>query len=197
MVIDFKNGIVGENPCGIKVKDGLVTAVGHTVEEVTFCNFPILTALDLEFINCVFENCTQVSINCGQVKNCRFHRLETLYLENCDLMDCTFRHLYTDQHCIICLEDGSISGCTFKDVKLENEAVLCEAVGDVWVGNCHFSGVRMDRKDKMLFRYIKTVGKLFKRKKEISILDEGSCTGLEWITGLDGATEIGSFKIHI
>ena len=196
MVIDFKNGITGENPCGVKIVDGLLTADTRTVEEVTFCNFPIITALDLEFRNCAFENCSQISINCGQVKHCRFHKVETLYLENVDLLDCTLRHLWTDNHCIICLDDGSISGCTFMDVRLKNNAVLCDAAGDVYVGSCKFSGIRMDRKDRLLFRSIVTVGRIFKRKKEVDILDAESCTGLEWITGLDGAIEIGSFHTH-
>lgn len=194
MVIDFKSGIHGDNLCGVKIADGLLTAEKAVVENVTFCNFPRITAISYNFKNCAFEDCNQISFTHCQIENSRFHRLETLFLENSNLQDCTLRHLWTDHHCVICLEDGSISGCTFKDVRLENNSYLCDAVGDVWVGKCKFSGIRTDRKDKKLFHCEETVRKIFKRKKEFDILDEESCTGLEWITGLDGAIEIGSFR---
>ena len=197
MVIDFKNGIHGENPYGVKVVDGLLSADYRCIEGITFCNFPRITAISYDFKNCAFENCNQLSFSSGQLEACRFHRLETIYLENSNLQDCELRHLWTNHHCVICLEDGSISGCTFKDVRLENNSYLCDAVGDVWVGKCKFSCIRTDRKDKKLFRCVDTVGRFFKRKKEFDILDEESCTGLDWITGLDGAIEIGSFRTSL
>ena len=197
MVIDFKNGIQGENPCGVKIVDGLLTASARTIEGVTFCNFPRITAIGCDFTNCAFENCHQISFTCGQIEGCRFHRLETLYLENSNLQDCELRHLWTDHHCVICLEDCSISGCTFKDMRLESNSYLCDAVGDVWVGKCKFSCIRTDRKDKKLFHCEETVGRIVKRKKEFDILDKESCTGLEWISGLDGAIEIGSFRTRL
>jgi hypothetical protein len=80
---------------------------------------------------------------------------------------------------------------------LENNSYLCDAVGDVYVSACKFSRIRTDRKDKKLFHCVETVGRFYKRKKEFDILDEESCTGLEWITGLDGTIEIGSFRTSL
>jgi hypothetical protein len=105
--------------------------------------------------------------------------------------------LWTDNHCVIRLEDGSISGCAFKDVRIENNSYLCDAVGDVYVSNCKFKHIRTDRKDKNVFHCADTVGRIFKRKRERNIVDEESCSGLEWVTGLDGAIEIGSFRTRL
>lgn len=194
MLLDFKIGIQGDNPCGVKIVDGFLTAEVRLVRGVTFCNFPRITAIDLDFQNCAFEDCDQISFTGGQVENCRFHRLETLYLENANLQDCTLRHLWTDNHCVIRLEDGSINGCVFNDVRLENNSYLCDAVGDVYVSSCKFKHIRTDRRDKNVFHCADTVGRIFKRKRERNIVDEESCSGLEWVTGLDGAIEIGSFR---
>ena len=196
MVIDFKNRNYGDNPHGVNVVDGVITASDRLIEGVTFCNFPRITAICYDFKNCVFEDCNQISLTVGQIESCRFHRVEMLRLENSNLQNCELRHLWADRNCVIRLEDGSISGCAFKDIRLENNAYLCDAVGDVWIGNCKFSYVRTDRKDKKLVRCVVPVGRIFKRKKHINVLDEKSCTGLEWITGLNGVIEIGSFRMR-
>ena len=59
-----------------------------------------------------------------------------------------------------------------------------------------FKYIRKDRNDKELFICEENVGKIFKRKKRYTIVDEESCTGLEWITGLNGVVEIGSFRMR-
>ena len=196
MVIDYKNGIQGENVQNVQIVDGLLSSDGRTIENVTFCNFPRITAVNKVFVNCAFEDCGVMTISGGKLKDCRLHRVDTLYLENANAEGCQFRHLRCEDDCVICLEDGEITDCSFADVVLKNESYLCDAVGDVWVSGCKFKYIRTDRKDKELFICEETAGKIFKRKKRYTIVDEESCTGLEWITGLNGVVEIGSFRMH-
>ena len=179
MVIDFKYGITGENPCGVKIVDGELTAKTDIVEEVTFCNFPRIKVKGLNLYNCAFEDCAQISITKGQVENCRFYRLKTLYLGNTILRTCILRHLHCENHSLLYMEDSLITGCTFGDISLEKGTVICSAIGKSWVDDCNFFDIRMNRKISLLFRQIEFVGRIIKRKREINILAPESHANLE------------------
>ena len=51
-------------------------------------------------------------------------------------------------------------------------------MGDVWVESCSFENICTDRKDRERFLCEETVGKIFKKKVQFSIVDQASCKGL-------------------
>lgn len=54
-------------------------------------------------------------------------------------------------------------------------------MGDVRVESCSFENICTERKDRELFFFEETVGKIFKKKVQFSIVDEASCKGLDGV----------------
>ena len=163
-----------------------ITVEGDTVKcnyaeiaGIVFRGYPMLRMDDLTVENCTFENCNTVCFDDCKVNNCRFYGVETVYADRTHIDGCDFEHLRCDNDCVLCLEDSEVSFCTFKDVKLTNEAHLINGTSDVWVESCSFEDVSTDREDRELFFCEETVGKIFKKKVQLRIVDTSSCNGLD------------------
>ena len=146
---------------------------GHTFRNFHHLNFEEGT----ELVNCVFEDCINLSFDECKIKNCVFCRVESVELMDCEAIESRFEELLSDNGEILILTDSTLSDCAFVDVELRDESYLCEGYGSAWVERCSFKNIRTDRPDRELFRCVETRGKIFKRTKEFSIIDEDSCTG--------------------
>ena len=165
----------------VEVEDGILRCSGTKLSHAVFRNYPMLQIDDLRLEECVFENCHTVYFADCKVNNCHFDNIQTIYVDRSPVSGCEFTNLLCDNDCVICLEDSEVSYCTFKDVVLTNEAHLVSGVGDVWVESCSFENICTDRKDRELFFCEETVGKIFKKKVQFSIVDEASCKGLDQV----------------
>lgn len=175
----FDHGIMSDRCTFLKLEDGILTCSGSKVSHATFRNYPNLQVDGLCLEECVFENCHTVNLSDCKVENCRFDSLDTLYANSTQLSGCEFVHLRCDDDCVLSLEDSEVSYCSFSDVKLINESHLISGVGDVWVESCSFENVCTDRDDRELFYCEGTVGKIFKKKVQLCMVDESSCSGLD------------------
>lgn len=155
--------------------------VGHT-----FRGFPGLEfGQGVEIADCVFENCADLCFEGCGIKGCTFRNVWALTMQDCDVENTRFEKLRGDEVEIISLEESTLSHCAFEDIELKNGAYLGEGYGSALVDFCSFKNVRTDRADGKLFHCAKTRGKLFKRARELSIVDEDSCTGLDEVEIVD------------
>ncbi|MBQ9761878.1 MAG: hypothetical protein IJV82_02240 [Oscillospiraceae bacterium] len=178
MVI-FDCGFENNQYTYIAVEEGTLKCRGTKVSHAVFRNYPMLQIHNLRLEECIFENCHTVYFADCKVNNCHFDNIQTIYVDRSPVSGCEFTNLRCDNDCVICLEDSEVSYCTFKDIELTNEAHLTSGVGDVWVESCSFENICTDRKDRELFFCEETVGKIFKKKVQFSIVDEASCNGLD------------------
>lgn len=163
----------------VEIEEGRLKCRGTKLTHAVFRNYPMLQIDELRLEDCVFENCHTVYFADCKVNNCHFDDIQTLYVDRSPVSGCAFTNLRCDNDCVICLEDSEVSYCSFKDVELTEGAYLATGVGDVWVESCSFENIRTDRKDRELFFCEETVGKIFKKKVQFSIVDEASCKGLD------------------
>jgi hypothetical protein len=185
----YKEKIYSVTRITMKATDGVVAY--HT-----FRNFEKLEFEDgTKIVDCVFEDCGDITFDECAIEGCTFKRVETVFLTRSSVNNCSFSELVCDNDLILSVEDTTIAQCRFDDVELRNNSYLCDGVGTSWVEQCNFSHIRSSRDDKEIIHCEETVGKIFKRKKEFCIVDKDSCTGLNCIAGLDGAIEIGSFSL--
>lgn len=170
-----------------------ITATKTVYENCTFRNFPNLNADGVQFYNCIFEDCAHLSLESSDAYDCTFRRVGDLYMLRSVIKKSKFYELksnpetFCDSDSPIFMEEGKILFCTFEDVELHNDAWLCEAYGKCFVDHCAFRNCRTERSDRNLFHCEKTVGKIFKKQADVSIVDEKTQKALRFIAGLDGA----------
>lgn len=187
MVLDWKENRDFALQNGIKVNtvvfgstpEILLEASSGIFENCTFRNFHQLHINDICVKGCTFEDCGTIYVDEGLISGCTFRRVSDIVVTSCDIRESHFVELRGKTEQIIALEDGEISHCTFDDIELRNGTYLCDAVGDVSVEHCNFTNCRTDREDRELFHCEEIRGKIFKRKKEFDIVDDGTCTGLD------------------
>ena len=196
MIFDWNSSKPEALESGMRVHDlcgyTLVTMkpTDGRVENHVFRNFHHLNIEEgAEIVNCVFEDCVNLSFDECKIKNCVFRRVASVELMDSEVFGTRFEKLASDNGEILILTDSTLSGCTFEDVALRDESYLCEGYGDAWVEDCSFKNIRTDRADRELFHCEKTRGKIFKRTKELCIVDEDSCIGLDRVTVLPQAGE--------
>ena len=192
MIFDWKNNKEEAMENGIYVEEiiNIPRIVMSASEEVicghTFRNFDTITFEEGTNIeNCVFEDCGEINFNECEVDKCSFSKIDTIFAYDSNFTNSSFKELVCDNDMIISLEDSKISYCSFEDVELREESYLCEGVGESLIEHSSFSDIRTSREDKEIVVGEETVGKIFKYKVQISIIDEESCIGLENISYTD------------
>lgn len=138
----------------------------------------------------MFFDCDTIMLTDADVDDCIFKNFKTLYLTNCIMENGLVAAIECENDCAISMEDGSISDVSFENISLKNDSYLIEGFGEPWIENCVFLNVRTSREDKEIFHQEETKGKIFKRKKEYSFVDEESCSGLNLIMNSDGEFEL-------
>ena len=142
-------------------------------------NFPAVYVKNARLTDCIFENCSKVTLSEGTAVRCVITQADVVYLDNLRMYDSTFRDIACcTGGLLISLEDSVLCGCSFRNVELKNDVYLADGVGDCLVEKCSFENVTTDRDDGELFRCEETVGKVFKRVREYDMVDRNSCVGL-------------------
>lgn len=173
-----------------------MAAENKVVAHHTFRNFEHLDFEEGTLIeDCIFENCGSISFDECRIDGCTFTHVDTIFTVHSNITNSQFKELVCDNDMIISLEDSEISYCNFDDIELCNDSYLCDGVGTSLIEHSSFSHIRTSREDKEIIICEETVGKIFKKKKQFCIVDQDSCTGLNCIADLDGAIEIGHFKL--
>lgn len=178
-MIIFDYNAKNEPQGGITIENARVHCSVPKLTGVLFRNYPELRIAELQVEGCAFENCRTVRFEDCSVEDCSFARIDTLYADRTPIVGSGFAHLRCDDDCVISLEDSNITQCAFQDVVLTEESYLIDATGDVWIEACIFENICTDREDRELFFCEEITGKLFKRKKQLCVVDEDSCTGLD------------------
>lgn len=133
-----------------------------------------------------FTDCKDIIANGVCIRNCNFTHVNSVQALVADVDSCHFRKIENDSEdegCIY-IDDCKITHCSFDDVELRNGSYLIEGVGDACVEYCQFINCRTDRDDLEICHSEIETGKLRKRKIEVDILRDDTCTGLEQIEGL-------------
>lgn len=171
-----------------------------TVTGSTFTNCKNVCCDDTEpnnlIDNCTFIGCTSVTIENGMLRGSTFAHLETLYVTWATVEDCKFRECVVQRNALIFMENGIITRCGFENMELRNNAWMCDATGKCRVEHSNFTKCRTEREDCELFHCEEISGKVVKKKKEVKMVDCGTCTGLELVTDLFGSIVIGSFSLE-
>ena len=186
MILDWKNNKEEALANGISEKEKIgvyyVLMEGSLVENYTFRNFENLEFEEDAFIkNCVFENCGSLTFDCCTLENCNFSHIDTIYAVDTSLNNSQFKELECSNDAVLCLEDSVISHCVFDNITLTNDAYLCDGVGGCLIEECSFSDIKTSRQDREIANCTEQTGFIFKREKQISIIDEDTCTGLDEI----------------
>ena len=178
----LKNGITEEIilDCYSKI---VMNAADGVVAHHTFRNFDRLifeqgTLLE----DCIFEDCTELQLDECQIHNCVFQRVDTIFAIDSIFVNSKFTELACeDDMVLIDLTDSKISHCSFDDIELGEESCLCSGTADSWIEYCRFTNIHTYEEEQDIFQCEKTVGKIFKRKKQLNMVDEDTCIGLfEW-----------------
>lgn len=131
-----------------------------------------------------FYHCSSISLEDTEAEECIFNNFGHLYLASVAMDNCIIADIICENDCAIGMEDSEIKNVSFENITLQNGAYLIEGYGTPWVEESTFLNIRTDRDDKEIFHQEETTGKIFKKKKEYSFVDEESCTGLMQIMGM-------------
>ena len=187
VVIDWKEGEEALLQMGATVRD-ILDKREWSLEVQDHCfirNFPSLTVKMAHLTDCIFENCGTITIEEGTAVLCTFQKIDTLFLDNVKVYDSVFEELHCDHGgMVISLEDSTISGCHFKDIHLENENYLGDGAGDCLIEKCSFENIHTDREDGELFICEEATGRVFRRLREVNMVDHKSCIGLDSVKNL-------------
>lgn len=157
------------------------------IGDVVGCSFTGCLYIDgSEIRDSTFTDCKDIIANSGYIRNCNFIHVNSVQALAADVDSCHFRRIENDSEyggCIY-IEDCKITHCSFDDVELRNGSYLIEGVGDTCVEYCQFTNCRTTRDDLEICHSEIETGKLRKRKVEVDILRDDTCTGLDQIERL-------------
>ncbi len=180
-LIDWCSGRENLLSCGMSVSavNGTEEWSLDLQERCIIRGFPLLKVRNKNLKDCIFSHCVHVSLEDCSAEHCEFSRVDTVFLDNTQVLDSAFRHIRCSQGGFaISMEDSTLSDCVFSDITLENGCYLADGVGECLVENCCFEQVSTDREDGELFVCEETTGKLLRRKRRYDMVDRDSCTGL-------------------
>ena len=191
MTIDYKNGLENAISNGILMYEKspvykepriFLNKEIECIDGVSFFNFPQLNAEDVSIKNCIFKDCGRMQLEDCEIEKCTFQSTEGIEFCDCRITNSCFRNLYTEYEESITLVDSVIQDCTFSDIRIETDdkvdygTYFCVGIGSAWIEKCSFENISVAG-DCGLFYYWQKK-KLFRTQKDISFVDEDSCTGL-------------------
>ncbi len=157
------------------------------VDTISGCSFTGCAYVSgTEISGSTFADCENVSADNGYFRNCGFIHVKAVFATSSDIDSCKFQKIESDSESEGCIfiEDCKIAHCTFDDVELRNGFYLIEGAGDTCVEYCQFTNCRTARDDLEICHSEIETGKLRKRKVEVDILRDDTCTGLDQIERL-------------
>lgn len=157
-----------------------VVAPSGNISNVVFLNFPNLSADEVRFDRCHFENCGDIQIDNGHISNSTFQNINTLSFERTDVEHSKFSHLkcHFNADAVITAADCSVLRCVFSNIVCLNETYLFDTTGQVEISHCNFNDCYTDREDGSLFHFEKSYGSRWKKNTDYFDVDESTCTGL-------------------
>ena len=188
-------------------QDSKLDLIHFDVANIDNCTFKNITGkIEVNTISgCSFTGCAYVSgakisssifTDCGSVsseneggciRNCDFIHVEAVFATWSDIDSCRFKKIQCalEGEGAIFIEDCKITHCSFDDVELRNGSYLVEGAGDACIEYCQFNNCLTDRDDLEICHSEIETGKLRKKKIEVDILRDDTCTGLDKIERLD------------
>lgn len=139
-----------------------------------------------ELSGSTFADCKNISVDGGYIRNCDFINIAGIFSTG-DIDNCRFKKIQcaSEDEGAIFIEDCKITHCSFDGVELRNGSYLVEGAGDACVEYCQFNNCLTDRDDLEICHSEIETGKLRKKKIEVDILRDDTCTGLDKIERLD------------
>lgn len=176
MIVDFNKP--DEEATGMHFVGSTLYTNKKVLDGVTFQNFPKLELKKVQLRNCKFENCKTIHFTDCLVLDCHMDKIGLLFADRTHILSTVIEHMFSNNDCVISVEDSGISGCTFRDVELREDSYFIVGFGDVWLDNCTFEDIRTERDDCELFFCERVVGTIFKRTEPVYFANENSCIGL-------------------
>lgn len=124
-------GIFGQMPiksaCG---RETVTFSIPLVCKDTTFKNFPNLRVeQEITFVNCIFENCSQVAFEGCCLQNCTFKNVNCIEGHTTDFDGCTFTGCCSQGPLLTIDTKGKISHCNFDSITaLGGDGYVIDAV---------------------------------------------------------------------